>query len=171
MNDVYGFVRGAYFLYAVGRPGGSGGFDPGKKKQYHQAACRMARRACLRKTHMHDESPQDPRQYREQLQKIRARRRLLWLVILIYLPAMMFALHQPDYKTWAAAVFITWIILLIVAVALACVIRCPRCGECFHTHGPTFLPFRRCLHCALHVNADKRGPETDERTPRFRKKS
>lgn len=119
---------------------------------------------------MSNESPEDPRTYREQLKRIRARRWFLWGIILVYLPAMMIALRQPNYKTWVTVVFASWIILLIIAVAFACVIRCPRCGECFHTHGPTFLPFRRCLHCALHVNADKRPPETKEHRPRFGKK-
>jgi hypothetical protein len=108
---------------------------------------------------MEDNTPTDPTAYKPGLDKIRKRRRILWLVIAIYLPAMMIALDSPDYKTRAATVFIVWIVLLIVAVTLACVVRCPRCGECFHTHGPTFLPLRRCLHCALHVNADRRPPE------------
>lgn len=109
---------------------------------------------------MASQQSQDPRKYHAGLLKVRQRRRWLWLVILVYLPAMMVALRQPDYKTWAAVVFIIWIILLIIAVVFACLVRCPGCGECFHTHGPTFLPFRRCLHCGLHVNADKRAPET-----------
>lgn len=106
---------------------------------------------------MDDNKPTEPEDYRSGLIKIRKRRWFLWLVILAYLPAMKLALDSPDYRTWVTLVFSSWIILLVIAVAFACIIRCPRCGECFHTHGPTFLPFRRCLHCALHVNADKRA--------------
>ena len=112
----------------------------------------------------------DPIEYRPALQKIRKRRLYLWVVILAYLPAMMWALDSPDYKARVTVVFISWIILLIFTVALACLVRCPRCGECFHTHGPTFLPFRRCLHCALHVNADKRAPEAEPPKAKYGKK-
>ncbi len=101
----------------------------------------------------------EPKEYAAGLKNIRFRRRLLWLVICAYLPAMAIALDSVDYRKWAATVFVSWIVLLIFTVGFACLGRCPRCGELFHTHGPTFLPLRRCLHCALHVNADKRPPE------------
>ncbi len=119
---------------------------------------------------MNDTKQSAPAEYAPKLKKIRQRRIFLWVVIAAYLPAMMVALESPNYKTWASVVFGCWLVLLIIAVAFACVIRCPRCGECFHTHGPTFLPFRRCLHCALHVNADKRPPEP-ERTGSDKNKS
>lgn len=112
----------------------------------------------------------DPIEYRPALKKIRKRRLALWIVIAAYLPAMMVALDRPDYQTWATIVFVIWIVLLIIVVAFACLVRCPRCGECFHTHGPTFLPFRRCLHCALHVNADKRPYEEIHPKAKFSKK-
>jgi len=110
---------------------------------------------------MTEATPTDPTEYKTGLQKIRKRRWCLWLIIIAYLPSMMVALDSSDYKTWVTVVFASWIFLLIVAVVFACLVRCPRCGNCFHTHGPTFLPFRRCLHCALHVNADKRPHETE----------
>ncbi len=112
----------------------------------------------------------DPKNYTAGLKKIRFRRLLLWLVIGAYLPAMTIALESPDYRRWAATVFVSWILLLIFFVGYACLARCPRCKELFHTHGPTFLPLRRCLHCALHVNADKRPPEEDHPRARFPKK-
>ena len=120
---------------------------------------------------MADKASVDPIKYRPELKKIRKRRFALWLIITAYLPAMMIALDSPDYKARATVVFIIWIILLIIAVVFACLARCPRCGECFHTHGPTFLPFRRCLHCALHVNADKRAPEKEHSKPKSKKKN
>lgn len=119
---------------------------------------------------MDENRPTDPTEYTPGLNKIRKRRLFLWLVILAYLPSMMLALESSDYRSWVTIVFSSWIVLLIIAVAFACVVRCPRCGECFHTHGPTFLPFRRCLHCSLHVNADKRAPEADPPEARFSKK-
>jgi hypothetical protein len=33
--------------------------------------------------------------------------------------------------------------------------KCPRCGNYFHLHGMTLLILRKCLHCQLHINADK----------------
>lgn len=119
---------------------------------------------------MEETNPIDPIEYRSSLQKIRKRRWFLWSVIIVYLPAMKVALDSPDYKTWVTIVFATWIVVLIIAVVFACIARCPRCGECFHTHGPTFLPFRRCLHCALHVNADKRAAEAESPKAKYAKK-
>jgi len=112
----------------------------------------------------------DPKEYAEGLKKVRFRRLLLWLVICAYLPAMIIALDSPDYRKWAATVFVGWIVLLILSVGYACLARCPRCRELFHTHGPTFLPLRRCLHCALHVKADKRPPEQSDARAIFQKK-
>ena len=121
-------------------------------------------------TEASDQSWQTPEKYAPGLKKIRTRRRWLWLTIILYLPAMKLALDSPDYRFWAGVVFATWLILLILVVGFACVLRCPRCGKQFHTHGPTFLPLRRCLHCTLHVNADKRPPEPPppEKTKRKR---
>ena len=119
---------------------------------------------------MKSDQATDPTTYRAGLKKIRMRRWFLWVVILGYLPAMLIALDSSDVRTWVTITFSTWLVLLILAVALACLVRCPRCGECFHTHGPTFLPFRRCLHCALHVNADKRAPEDNPPEAKFGKK-
>ena len=92
---------------------------------------------------------------------MRFRRLLLWIVIFAYLPAMMIALGSVDYRKWGAIVFGSWIVLLTLSVGFACLARCPRCGELYHTHGPTFLPLRRCLHCSLHIKADKKSPEGD----------
>ena len=105
-----------------------------------------------------DENPsKDPVDFGPGLRKIRQRRWFLWLTILIYIPAMMVALQSPWGQGAAVKVFIVWIILLFITVWLAAAIRCPDCGNNFHTHGPTFFPARRCLHCGLHINADKKG--------------
>ena len=104
---------------------------------------------------MTEENEIDPRTFHAGLKKVRRRRWFLWGVILVYVPAMMLALESPSAGNVAVAVFVIWIVFLCIAVALACVVRCPRCGNCFHTHGPTFIPFRRCVHCCLHVNEDK----------------
>jgi len=119
---------------------------------------------------MEEHKPVDPIEYQPGLKKIRKRRWFLWAIIFAYLPAMMVALDSPNYRARATFVFAVWIVLLIIAVVFACIVRCPRCDECFHTHGPTFLPFRRCLHCALHVNADKRAAEAESPDAKYTNK-
>ena len=34
--------------------------------------------------------------------------------------------------------------------------KCPRCGNLFHVNGLIPMYFRRCLHCGLPLNADKK---------------
>lgn len=104
-----------------------------------------------------DETPEiDPLELKEGLKKIRQRRWILWLTIAVYIPAMMVSLQSPGGWNTVVKVFIVWLVLLCIAVGLAVVVRCPNCGNCFHTHGPTFFPFRRCVHCSLHISADKK---------------
>lgn len=89
------------------------------------------------------------------LSKVRQRRVLLWAAIGIYLPGLLIALQlglSSQAMTW---LFGVWVAVLCIAVGLATVVRCPRCGKQFHTNGPTFLPVRKCVHCGLHVCADR----------------
>ena len=102
--------------------------------------------------------------YSEGLKRVRQRRWILWGVILGYLPAMMIALESAGGWNTAVKVFIAWIIVLCVAVGIAVVVRCPDCGNCFHTHGPTFFPVRRCVHCGLHLLADKKGDDRQQKS-------
>ncbi len=107
-----------------------------------------------------DDSPSiDPLDLAKGLKKVRQRRWFLWLTILIYIPAMMVALQTTGGWDTVIKAFIAWLILLCISVGMAVVVRCPDCGNCFHTHGPTFLPVRRCVHCGLHVSADKNGDD------------
>jgi hypothetical protein len=90
------------------------------------------------------------------LDLVRRRRRYLWGIILAYLPAMWVTLKLTSSLSVALAVFGVWFLLLFAAALVAASARCPRCGNTFHLHGMTFLCLRRCLHCQLHINADKR---------------
>jgi len=90
------------------------------------------------------------------LKKIRKRRRFLWGVMLVYLPAMWMTLRLTGSFEVAAAVFVAWIILFCIFATIAACARCPGCGNYFHMNGMTFLPLRKCLHCQLHINADKK---------------
>ncbi len=88
---------------------------------------------------------------------VRRRRWWLWSVILVYLPAMWVALRvNPTYSA-IGTIFVIWLVLLIIAVIRAALARCPRCGNYFHMHGPTFLLLRHCLHCQLFLKADRAG--------------
>lgn len=90
------------------------------------------------------------------LAKVRNRRWLLWATIVIYMPGLIVALDMEASSGTLAKLFALWIALLCVAVGLATVVKCPGCGNTYHTNGPTFLPVRRCVHCGLHLNADKK---------------
>ena len=90
------------------------------------------------------------------LARIRGRRWLLWGVILAYVPGLLLALHFQAGKSLLTYLFGLWVLLLCIAVGLATVVRCPNCQKQFHTHGPTFFPVRRCVHCGLHLTADRR---------------
>ena len=103
----------------------------------------------------------DPAALHQGLVSIRKRRWFLWTSIIIYLPGMWLALQAGLAKGTLTWLFGAWVALLCVAVGVATVVKCPRCGKQFHTNGPTFLPARKCLHCGLHVNADQQEPETD----------
>jgi hypothetical protein len=97
----------------------------------------------------------DAPDYGPGLRAIRKRRWCLWAEILIYLPAMMITMKiSPTYRA-LAVVFAAWFIMLWVVVGYSALARCPRCGNYFHMHGMTLLYFRKCLHCQLHLKADK----------------
>lgn len=93
---------------------------------------------------------------RQGLAKVRQRRWILWATILIYMPGLIVALEMEATSGTLAKLFALWIVLLCVAVGLATVVKCPDCGNTYHTNGPTFLPVRRCVHCGLPLNADKK---------------
>ena len=98
----------------------------------------------------------DPVVIKQGLAKVRNRRWILWAVILIYMPCLIVALELDASSGTLGTLFVIWLILLCIAVGLATVVRCPRCGNTYHTNGPTFLPVRKCVHCGLAVNADKK---------------
>lgn len=89
------------------------------------------------------------------LRIIRHRRRYLLGAILAYLPAMWTTMQLNRSYRALGTVFVVWFILLFIAAIVSAVARCPRCGNYFHMHGMTLLFFRNCLHCQLHINADK----------------
>ena len=96
------------------------------------------------------------------LAKVRKRRWILWASILIYMPGLIIALETGASSGTLGMLFAAWIVLLCIAVGLATVVKCPACNNTYHTNGPTFLPVRRCVHCGLHLNADKTNRDVAE---------
>ncbi len=90
------------------------------------------------------------------LRIIRRRRWYLWAVIIVYLPAMWTTLRLDPSHRAVVVVFVVWFVLLLFTATFSAIARCPRCGNYFHMHGMTLFYFRRCLHCQLHVCADKK---------------
>ena len=98
----------------------------------------------------------DPTVIATGLRKILKRRWFLWSLIIAYLPAIWTSLTLTHSDRATGILFGIWLILLIVAVGFVTAARCPRCGNLFHMHGVTPLYLRSCLHCQLHICADKK---------------
>lgn len=111
---------------------------------------------------MNEEKPVTRAALARGLSKVRQRRWLLWATLIIYLPGMSLALYLQTSGSTQGKLFVGWVVLLSIAVGLATVVVCPRCGKPFHTNGPTFLPVRRCVHCRLHLCADKQPPAASD---------
>lgn len=93
--------------------------------------------------------------YGPALTLIRRRRKYFFGTILVYMPAIWTVQKiSPRYKTITIAIGI-WIVILFITALMSAVTRCPRCGNYFHVHGMTLLYMRKCLHCQLHINADR----------------
>ena len=90
------------------------------------------------------------------LAKVRRARWFLWLVLIAYLPSMWTAQRITRSFQGALPVFFCWVLLLVLAAAVSGMARCPRCGKHFHVNGMALLYLRKCLHCQLHIRADKK---------------
>jgi len=89
------------------------------------------------------------------LARIRRRRWFLWSVIILYLPTMWTTQKITRSFNDSLPVFFIWFLVLLLVMAVSAVARCPRCGNYFHVNGITLLYLRKCLHCQLHLTADK----------------
>lgn len=105
---------------------------------------------------MTEPAPVDPAQLAAGLRIIRRRRWFLWSLIIVYVPAVWTSLTLTRSDRATAVVFGVWLVLLIIAVCFVTSARCPRCGNLFHMHGFTPLYLRKCLHCQLHISADRK---------------
>jgi len=98
----------------------------------------------------------DPAVISAGLKAIRKRRLILWFVILIYIPAIWLVLEKTHSDRATGLAFAIWLVMLIVAAFWSALIKCPRCGNLYHINGPTLFYYRRCLHCGLRLNADRK---------------
>jgi Zn ribbon nucleic-acid-binding protein len=103
----------------------------------------------------------DPLHIGPELGKIRASRMCMWLVGLCYVPMMLMTFKWTHSDKALAVVFVIWIVFLVRAVINVAFATCPRCGNYFHMKNffPNYL-LRRCVHCGLHINADKTNKAT-----------
>jgi len=111
-----------------------------------------------------DKGAPDPEKFSKALGLIRRRRRYLFGTILIYIPALLATQRVSPTDRSMGIVFGIWVALLFLFALLAAIPRCPRCGNYFHVNGMTMLFLRRCLHCQLHINADKRDGQNGGNT-------
>lgn len=103
-----------------------------------------------------NQTPDDVAAFGPGLAEIRKRRRYFFGTVAIYIPAM-WIIHSisPTYRTMGTSIGI-WVVILIITMFWSAVCVCPRCGNFFHVNGMTLLYLRKCLHCQLHINADKK---------------
>jgi hypothetical protein len=104
---------------------------------------------------MDTESQPTPAELATGLALIRRRRWYLWGGILIYLPALKLTMMLTPSTKVILGVVGLWLLLSFSLAFFAALARCPRCGNYFHMHGPTLLFMRKCLHCQLHLCADR----------------
>lgn len=91
------------------------------------------------------------------LASVRRRRWLLWFVLIAYLPTMWTTQRITRSFQGSLPVFFCWIVLLILAAVISATARCPRCKNHFHVNGMVLMYLRKCLHCQLHISADKKS--------------
>ena len=103
-----------------------------------------------------EKSTGDEPDYGPGLRIIRSRRWYVWGIIAVYMPAMWVTLKLAPTHLALGMVFAIWFILVWIVVGRSALARCPRCGNYFHMHGMTLLYLRKCLHCQLHLKADKK---------------
>ena len=90
------------------------------------------------------------------LARVRRRRLFLWIVLIMYLPTMWTTQQITRSFQGSLPVFFIWFLLLLFFMALSAAAKCPRCGNYFHVNGMALLYLRKCLHCQLHLTADRR---------------
>lgn len=102
-----------------------------------------------------DNGTVDQLAYTDVIKKTRRRRKYFFGTVLIYIPALLITHKISPTNRAMGTVFGIWVVFLIFSTFLVALSKCPRCGNYFHMHGMTLLILRKCLHCQLHISADK----------------
>ncbi|MDD2899534.1 MAG: hypothetical protein PHI31_12570 [Desulfuromonadaceae bacterium] len=98
----------------------------------------------------------DTSAYDAVMKKTKRRRFYFFTTVLMYVPVLYITYQINPSNRVMGTVFALWVVLLVIVTFLAALSKCPRCGNYFHLHGMTLLILRTCLHCQLHINADKK---------------
>ena len=98
---------------------------------------------------MDQENTLNPETYQTGLAVIRRRRWFSWGMVLIYMPASLMTLQLTQSYKLMGFLFLAWLILLCIAVAMLASSKCPRCGNSFHMRNSTISFFGKCRHCGL----------------------
>ncbi|MDD2540291.1 MAG: hypothetical protein PHH28_04510 [Desulfuromonadaceae bacterium] len=103
-----------------------------------------------------EETPKsDPAAFGPAMRLIRRRRKYFFATVIAYMPAMWLTNKMfPSFRSMAIT-FGLWVSFLFITALYSAVARCPRCGQYFHMNGISLLYLRRCLHCQLHVTANR----------------
>ncbi len=97
----------------------------------------------------------DPTAFGPAMRLIRRRRKYFFATIIAYMPAMWLVNRMfPTFRSMAIT-FALWVAFLFITALYSAVARCPRCGQYFHMNGMSLLYLRRCLHCQLHITANR----------------
>lgn len=105
---------------------------------------------------MEEKKTEDFSRFALGLGKLRRRRWFFWGVILVYIPAIWLSLRLTNSDSQTGKVFAVWFLFLFASSILTAMGKCPRCGNLFHVNGFIPLFLRKCLHCGLHITADKK---------------
>lgn len=89
------------------------------------------------------------------LSLIRLRRKFFFATVILYMPLMWAVSKVSSTFRSMAFAFGIWVAILFITALYAALARCPRCNHYFHMNGMSLLFLRRCLHCQLHVTADR----------------
>lgn len=97
----------------------------------------------------------DPASFGPAMDIVRKRRKIFFFTVLAYMP-LMGVVHKfsPNFRSMVIA-FAIWVVVLFITALYSALAKCPRCGNYFHMHGMSLLYLRRCLHCQLHITADR----------------
>jgi hypothetical protein len=100
------------------------------------------------------------REERDGLRRIRRAHLWFWIVLCVWAPILWIALRHTDQHRIVLTFTIVWGIVVLASALHVARMRCPRCGERFHSKGviPSWRPLinrSRCKHCGLPLRVER----------------